>query len=122
MTRGQKIPDEKHPITVTPTEGTVRVTIGDTVVAESTRSLTLQEADYPPVQYVPLADVDASLLSETATSTHCPYKGDASYYTVTTADGAVEDAGWTYHQAYDAVAEITDHVAWYPDKASVEIG
>ena len=71
-----------HPITITPTQGRVKVTFNGKVVANSTRALTLKEASYPGVQYIPREDVDKSLLSKTAHSTHCPYKGDASYYSI----------------------------------------
>lgn len=121
MTREQKIPDASHPITVTPTAGTVQVVANGTVIAESTSSLTLQEASYPPVQYVPLADIDPAVLTRTATSTYCPFKGDASYYSITTAEGTITEAGWTYDGAYDAVAEIKDHVAFYPGKVTVSV-
>jgi uncharacterized protein (DUF427 family) len=121
MTRGKLIPDESHPITVTPTPARVRVVVGETVIAESDSSLTLQEASYPPVQYVPLSDIDPAVLSRTETSTYCPFKGDASYYSVSTPSGTVVDAGWTYDDAYDAVAEITGHVAFYPDRAVVTV-
>jgi uncharacterized protein (DUF427 family) len=121
MTREPKIPDASHPITVTPTPGTVRVVANGTVIAESTSSLTLQEASYPPVQYVPLADIDPAVLERTATSTYCPFKGDASYYSISTAEGTITDAGWTYLEAYDAVAGIKDHVAFYPGKVTVSV-
>lgn len=121
MSTGEKIPDASHPITVTPTSGRVVVTVGGTVIASSTSSLTLQEASYPSVQYVPLADIDPSLLTRTETTTYCPYKGDAAYYSVSAGDGTVVDAGWTYDEPYDAVAGIAGHVAFYPNKATVEV-
>lgn len=122
MTADIKIPDASHSITVDPTPGHVRVLVGDTVIAESDASLTLREASYPPVQYVPLTDIDASVLSRTDTISHCPYKGDASYYSVTTADGTVVDAGWTYDEPYESVAPIATHVAFYPGRADVVVG
>ena len=76
-TKEQLIPGPDHPITITPTEGHVVARVGDQVIAETDRALTLQEASYPPVQYVPLADVDQSLLQATDHETYCPYKGDA---------------------------------------------
>ncbi len=121
MSTGQKIPDASHPITVSPTAGQVVVSVGGEVIASSTSALTLQEAAYPPAQYVPLADIDPSLLARTDTSTYCPYKGDAAYYSVQTADGTVVDAGWTYDEPYDAVAEIAGHVAFYPSKVAIEV-
>ncbi len=110
-----------HPITVTPTPGRVRILVGDQVVADTTHALTLQESTYPPVQYVPLADVDPSVLSPSPSSTYCPYKGSASYYSVTTPAGTLDDVGWTYPEAYDAVAGIRGHVAFYSDRVTVEI-
>jgi len=92
------------------------------VIAESTNSLTLREANYPPVPYVPLADLDQSTLTPTDTQTYCPFKGDASYYTVATPDGELVDGIWTYSQPYEAVAEIAGHVAFYPDRFEVTVG
>ena len=121
MTREKLIPDASHPITVTPTPGRVQVVAHGSVIAESTASLTLQESTYPAVQYVPIADIDPALLARTDTSTYCPFKGDASYFSLTTPDGTITDAGWTYDEAYDAVAEIKDHIAFYPNKVTVTV-
>ncbi|MCW2757319.1 MAG: hypothetical protein JWO46_1065 [Nocardioidaceae bacterium] len=120
--RPVKIPDASHPITVTPTAERVRVYAGDTLIADTTESLTLQESTYPAVQYVPLSAIDPAVLSTTETSTYCPFKGDATYYSVTTPEGTVVDAGWNYAAAYEAVAEIKDHVAWYPDRVRLVVG
>ncbi|MFH5208304.1 DUF427 domain-containing protein [Antrihabitans spumae] len=122
MSKVGRTPTADHPITVRPTGARVTVHVGDQVVADSTAALTLQEATYPAVQYVPLADVDAALLVRTDTSTYCPYKGDASYYTITTSAGDVVDAIWTYDQPYDAVADIAGHVAFYPSKVTISVG
>lgn len=119
--RQQLVPDASHPITVTPTAGRVLVTVGDQVVAETTRSLTLQEASYPPVQYVPLADVDPVLLARTDHSTYCPFKGEAAYYDLAVDGQTLTNAVWTYDAPYDAVASIAGHVAFYPDRVSVEL-
>jgi uncharacterized protein (DUF427 family) len=122
MSRPVLEPTAKHPITIEPTQGRVVVRIGDTVVANSEHSLTLQESTYPAVQYIPLADVDQSLLRRTDTESYCPFKGDASYYSVQTPDGqTVTDAIWTYEQPHAAVSEIKDHVAFYPDRATVTV-
>jgi uncharacterized protein (DUF427 family) len=121
MSRAQKIAHALHPITVTPTPGRVQVVANGTVIAESTSALTLREASYPPVQYVPTADIDPAVISRTDTSTYCPFKGHASYYSVRTPEGTIDDAGWTYDDAYDAVAEIKDHVAFYTSKVSVSV-
>ena len=122
MTRTAKIPDASHPITVRPTGARVTVRVGGTVVAETDNALSLAEASYPVVQYIPLADVDQSLLERTTTQTYCPYKGDASYYTVSPPGGRTEtDVIWTYEHPYPSVAQIAGHVAFYPDRAEVTV-
>jgi uncharacterized protein (DUF427 family) len=122
MTRTAKIPDASHPITVRPTGARVTVRVGDTVVAETDNALSLAEASYPVVQYIPLADVDQSLLERTTTQTYCPYKGDASYYTVKVPDGSTEtDLIWTYEHPYPSVAEIAGHVAFYPNRSEITV-
>ena len=112
----QKIPGPDHPITVTPTDGHVVARAGDQVIAESDRALTLQEANYPAVQYVPLADVDQAILRATEHQTYCPYKGEASYYSLVLDGETKENAVWTYEQPYPAVAAIAGHLAFYPDR------
>jgi uncharacterized protein (DUF427 family) len=115
-------PTEAHPITIEPTGIRVTVRIDGDLIAETDAALTLQEASYPPVQYIPIADVVAQL-TRSDTETYCPYKGDASYYHVLTAHGeTVGDAVWTYEQPYPAVAAIAGHVAFYPNKADVSVG
>ena len=114
-------PSAAHPITIEPTGARVTVHINGDIIAETDGALTLREASYPGVQYIPIADVLAQL-TRSATETYCPYKGDASYYHVVTAHGdTVDDAVWTYEQPYPAVAAIAGHVAFYPDKADVRV-
>jgi uncharacterized protein (DUF427 family) len=115
-------PTTDHPITISPTGARVMVRVNGEVVADTRAALQLQESTYPAVQYIPFGDVVQGLLTRTDTSTYCPYKGDASYYSVTTAAGdTVEDVIWTYEQPYPAVAAIAGHVAFYPDKAGISI-
>lgn len=113
-----KIPGPNHPITVAPNPARVVVKVGDRIVADTTRAQVLREANYPPVQYIPLADVDASLLTRSDHHTYCPYKGEASYYSLAAPNG--ENAVWTYEAPYDAVAPIKNHVAFYPDRVVIE--
>ncbi|WP_447646195.1 DUF427 domain-containing protein [Nocardioides zeae] len=120
--RPHLVPDASHPITVTPTDGRVVVTRHGRVIAETDRALTLQEASYPPVQYVPLADVDVSLLERTDHATYCPYKGDAGYYSLVDGDARAENVVWTYDAPYDAVAPIAGHVAFYPTEVEISVG
>ena len=109
-------PGPDHPITVTPTGGRVVVTVAGKVIADSRNALTLREASYPPVQYVPLTDVDESALRRTATGSYCPYKGDAGYYSIVVGDDTAVDAVWEYAEPHPAVAGIKGHVAFYPDR------
>ena len=114
-------PSAEHPITVGPAGQHVTVRVGGEVVADTRDALSLQESTYPAVLYIPLSDVVQDRLSRSETTTYCPYKGEANYFHVTTADGAtVDDAIWTYEQPYAAVADIAGHVAFYADKAQVE--
>jgi uncharacterized protein (DUF427 family) len=115
-------PNAGHPITIAPTNGRVQVRINGELVADTTAALELREASIPAVQYIPLADVAQERLTRTETVTYCPFKGDASYYAVTTSAGdTVEDVIWTYEQPYPAVAEIAGHVAFYPNKADISV-
>jgi len=122
-TRQQKVPGPDHPITVRPTGKRVVARVGDAVVADTSLALTLQESTYPAVQYIPLAALDPALLEPSATHTYCPYKGEASYYSlvVPEAAGDLTDAVWTYPTPYASVAEIAGHVAFYPDRVDVRV-
>ena len=115
-------PSAKHPITVRPTAQHVSVRVNGELIADTNAALTLQEATYPGVQYIPMADVVADRLRRSDTTSYCPYKGEASYYSIVTPDGELEDATWTYEQPYPAVADIGGHVAFYPDKADITVG
>ncbi len=109
-------PGPDHPITVTANPARIVVSVAGHVVADTRRALTLREASYPPVQYIPMADVDASLLERTDNASYCPYKGDASYYSIPAGGTRSVNAIWVYESPYAAVAEIKDHVAFYPDR------
>jgi len=119
--RVQRIPGPDHPIEVKPSNDHVVVRVADRVVADTRRSLSLQEASYPVVHYIPRDDVDMSLLERTEHHTYCPYKGDASYYSIPVAGGAGENAVWTYEQPSEAVAAIKDHIAFYPDRVEITV-
>jgi uncharacterized protein (DUF427 family) len=121
-TKTVRIPGPDHPITITPNPRRVVVTVGGKVVADSRAALTLQEAAYPPVLYLPRSDVDMAQLERTAHATYCPYKGDCAYYSVPGGGERAINAVWTYEQPYDAVAAIREHVAFYPDRVdSIEL-
>lgn len=115
-------PTASHPITVEPTGGRVVVSVDGEVLADTDAALTLREASYPAVQYVPLADVVVSRLTRSEHSSYCPFKGEASYYHVVTDSGrTVPDAVWTYEQPFPAVAQIAGYLAFYPDRADVSV-
>jgi uncharacterized protein (DUF427 family) len=108
-----KIPGPDHPITIEKANAQVTVRAGGRVVADTAAALQLNEAELPPVYYLPIEDVDRSVLQPSDHKTYCPYKGDASYYDVVTEDGRIGNAVWTYEEPYDAVQEIAGHVAFY---------
>jgi uncharacterized protein (DUF427 family) len=112
----RKIPGPDHPITVVPNPARIVVTVAGKVVADSRNALTLREASYPPVQYIPRQDVDMAALQRTDHASYCPYKGDAAYYSIPAGGERTVNAVWTYEAPYDAVAEIEDHVAFYPNR------
>ena len=111
-----KEPGPNHPITITKNQNRIRVMLGGFIIAETTEALTLQEASYPPVQYIPRKDVHMDLLDATEHRTHCPYKGDASYFTITGGGLVRENAAWSYEQPAPSVAAIKEHLAFYPEK------
>jgi uncharacterized protein (DUF427 family) len=111
-----KLPGPDHPIAIEPNSRRVRVTFNGRVVAESARALLMREGKYPPVFYIPREDADAALLERTDHSTYCPYKGNASYFSIRAGERMSENAIWTYEQPYSAVAEIKNYLAFYPNR------
>ena len=116
-----KSPGPDHPITITPFAGKVTVRAGGKVIAETTRALSLAEASYPSVFYVPRADADMAALERTTHNSWCPYKGEASYFSLPSGE-AGRNGVWSYETPHEAVAEIRDHLAFYPDKVTIEVG
>ena len=109
-------PGPDHPISIKPSQEHIVVSVAGRVVADTRASLTLKEANYPAVHYIPRQDVDMSLLQRTDHATYCPYKGDCAYYSIPAGGARTVNAVWTYEQPYDAVAAIRGHVAFYPDR------
>ncbi|ODT14755.1 MAG: hypothetical protein ABS57_14970 [Mesorhizobium sp. SCN 65-12] len=107
-------------ITVEPYAGVVTVRAGDVVIATSTRAKLLTEPPYPAAFYIPFEDIDFGKLRKTELSTHCPYKGDASYWSVVSAGDAGKDAMWAYEHPFDEMVTIRDHGAFYPNKVVIE--
>jgi uncharacterized protein (DUF427 family) len=112
-------PGPNHPIKIERNPNRVQVRSANTVIADTTDALTLREANYPPVQYIPRADIDMAQLKRSAHATYCPYKGDAAYFDIVALGDKGAKAVWTYEQPYPAVAEIAGHLAFYPNIVSV---
>ncbi len=111
-----RTPGADHPITIEPNPARVTVTVAGRTVADTRAALTLREAAYAPVHYIPRQDVDMTLLERTDHASYCPYKGDAAYYSIPAGGEQATNAVWTYEQPYDAVARIKDHLAFYPSR------
>src|SRR4029077_14915137 len=114
-TKQIKLPGPDHPISVQPNPARVVVSVAGRVVADTRNAVTLREADYPPVQYIPREDVDLSQLKRPDHDAYCEYKVDCSYYSVPIGGKKSVNAVWTYENPYPAVAQIREHVAFYPD-------
>jgi uncharacterized protein (DUF427 family) len=111
-----KVPGPDHPITIEANPGRVVVTLGGLTIADTTAALTLREAAYPAVQYIPRGDVDMSALVRSDHTTYCPYKGDASYFSIPAGGERSVNAVWTYETPFGAMAPIKEYVAFYPDR------
>ncbi len=108
-----------HPITIGPIAERVRVVWRGRTIGDSKHALELREANYPPVVYVPRADMDMSALKRTARVTTCPYKGEANYFSIADGEARDDNAVWTYETPKTEVAEIASHLAFYPDKVEI---
>jgi uncharacterized protein (DUF427 family) len=112
----QKRPSSEHPISIEKNPKRVIVRVAGRVIADTQKALLVREASYPPVHYIPRADVDMSVLQRTDHHTYCPYKGDCAYFSVPLGGARSANAVWTYEAPFAAVAEIKDHLAFYPDR------
>jgi uncharacterized protein (DUF427 family) len=121
VTNQIKVPDASHPITIDGDTAHVIARVGRAVIADTNAALTLREAGYSPVHYIPLSDIIAHTLRPSTLHSYCPYKGDASYYDVVLPDGTeLRDAAWTYATPYPAVDAIAGRVAFYTDRVHIE--
>ena len=109
-------PGPNHPIIIEPSDSRIVVTVAGQIIADSLDALRLLEASYPPVHYIPLKDVNVELLERSAHTSYCPFKGDASYYSIPVGGDKSVDAVWVYEGPHSAVDGIKDHVAFYPDR------
>ncbi|MFZ1814808.1 MAG: DUF427 domain-containing protein [Rhizobiaceae bacterium] len=108
-----------HRITTSAFDGIVEVSFGKTVIAHSSNALVLREGDYPPVYYLPMEDVHQELVTRSSHTSHCPFKGDASYWNVHIAEHEIDNAIWGYEMPYDEMLEIAGLVAFYPNKVTI---
>ena len=111
-----KIPGPDHPITIERNPARIVVSVAGRIVADTREALTLREAAYPAVQYIPRKDVDMALLERTDRATYCPYKGDCSYFSIPVGGNRSINAVWSYEAPYAAVMPIKDHLAFYPER------
>ena len=111
-----KIPGPDHPMAIERNPNRVVVRVAGRVVADTSEALTLREASYPAVQYVPRKNVNMMLLERTEHATYCPYKGDCAYFSIPLGGDRSTNAVWTYEAPYEAVSPIRDHLAFYPDR------
>jgi uncharacterized protein (DUF427 family) len=111
-----RIPGPEHPITITPNTNRVIVSFGGRTIADTRRALTLKEGSYPAVHYIPRDDADMTALEKTAHMTYCPYKGDASYYSIKANGRSSANAIWSYEAPHEAMAAIKGYLAFYPDR------
>lgn len=109
-------------ITIEPVSAAVTVSMGGKVIARSTKAVRLHEGEYAPMIYVPRADADMSLLTATDHSTYCPFKGEASYFSVSGESAKGENAVWSYEDPFVELADIKDHLAFYTDRITVQEG
>jgi len=112
-------PGPDHPITLEAAANRWRARFAGHVIADTDDAIILREADYPARVYFPRKDVAMEYMSRTERSTHCPYKGDAAYYTVLMDGQFAENAVWTYEQPYPAMEQIAGRLSFYPDKVEV---
>lgn len=109
----------EHRIALTRESQRVRVIVAGETIAETSEAITLREATYPPVYYFPRGDVRMDVLVRTDHHTYCPYKGEASYFSISAAGKTIENAVWSYEHPYDEVTEIKAHLAFYPRKVDL---
>jgi uncharacterized protein (DUF427 family) len=115
-----KLPGPDHPITIAPVGGRVVVRFHGAVIADTAQALELREATYKPVLYIPRDDAVLAHFARTQHTTHCPYKGDASYFDLTSDAASAHNAVWSYETPFPAMAAIRNYLAFYPQHVTIE--
>lgn len=101
-------------------QGTYSIRAAGAVLGESNNVIELVEGTMGPVLYVPRADLAMAFFEKTDTTSHCPHKGDATYYTLEAKSGPIKDAAWSYETPNPGLERIAGHLAFYTDKVTVE--
>jgi len=109
-------PDSDHPITIEPNQNRITVVVAGELIADTHNALTLYEANYPSVQYIPRKDVNMAMLERTNNETYCPYKGECSYFSIIAGGKKSENAAWTYKNPYTVVNAIKEYIAFFPNR------
>jgi uncharacterized protein (DUF427 family) len=109
----------EHTISLSLHPERLRVTFAGQTIAESEHALVMQEGSYPPVYYFPRSDVDMTWLRATDHQSNCPFKGDASYWTLCVGENEEQNAAWSYQTPFDEMREIKDYIAFYQSKVEI---
>ncbi|MEQ8861111.1 MAG: DUF427 domain-containing protein [Pseudomonadales bacterium] len=111
----------EHRVSATQSPRHVRVLVGETVIADSRAAFLVEESRHDPVWYFPPDHVDTRHLIPTESTSYCPFKGHASYWTINAGDGRIDDAVWAYLAPFDECRALTGYFAFYPDRVSLEV-
>jgi len=114
-----KLPGPDHPITIAPAGERMRAAVESKEIGDSESALVLREADYPPVVYFPRDELEMGFFTKTEKTSHCPYKGQASYYSIFIDGELLENVAWSYEEPYPAMEAIAGRIAFYPDRVRV---
>jgi len=102
-------------------DGTWVLRAGGAVLGETNHALEVREGDYPAVIYFPRDNIAMALMERSDTTSVCPHKGTATYYSIQTKSTLIKDAGWSYETPLEGLTAISGHIAFYGDKVTVEL-
>lgn len=111
----------EHTVMLQREGGHVTVRFNGVALAETRNAITLREKGYPPVLYIPRSDIQMQYLLPTDRTSHCPFKGEARYWTMSAAGKIEENAVWAYDRPYDEVIDLAGHAAFYADKVEIAV-
>ena len=111
----------EHAIELAPAGKRIRVSFSGKTIADTSNAIVMNETGYPPVFYIPMVDIDESLLTPGSRHSRCPFKGVASYHGIAVGAEQVDNVLWFYEDPYDEVDQIAGHAAFYADKVSIDI-